>query len=49
VSHGEDTGEVVRAYGGQVQVYEKAVAKLMGVRPISYLYLTESGSLVRMP
>ncbi|MHC1709395.1 MAG: UvrD-helicase domain-containing protein [Methanomassiliicoccales archaeon] len=47
VSHGEDTREVVKAYGDQVRVYERAVANLMGVRPTSFLYLTESGSMVR--
>ncbi|KAF5048349.1 ATP-dependent helicase/nuclease subunit A [anaerobic digester metagenome] len=48
VSHGDDPREVVKAYGDQVKVYEKAVAHLTGSRPKSHLYLTESGSMVRV-
>lgn len=48
VSHGEDSRELVKAFGDQLRVYEKAVTNLMGDRPKSYLYLTESGSMVRV-
>lgn len=48
VSHGADLEEVRSAFQGQVQVYERAATELIGMKPRCYLYLTESGSLLRM-
>lgn len=48
VSHADDVQEVLGNYKDQMHIYEKAVKNLLKIEVDTYIFLTESGTMIRI-